>query len=61
MLKPLVDSLPVDRLAIPVLVHDVFVPYFVPGDGAQTIGSPTPDKSGFGTMIVWPMDLLQKN
>eukprot|EP00437_Effrenium_voratum_P031418 CAMPEP_0181401672 /NCGR_PEP_ID=MMETSP1110-20121109/2771_1 /TAXON_ID=174948 /ORGANISM="Symbiodinium sp., Strain CCMP421" /LENGTH=382 /DNA_ID=CAMNT_0023523849 /DNA_START=44 /DNA_END=1192 /DNA_ORIENTATION=+ len=46
VLKPLVDSLPVDRPAIPVQVHDVFVPYFVPGDGAQTIGSPTPDKPG---------------
>ena len=29
-----------------VQVHDVFVPYFVPGDGAQTIGSPTSDKPG---------------
>ena len=28
--KPLVDALPVDCPAIPVHIHDAFVPYFVP-------------------------------
>ena len=46
MLKPLVDALPVDCPAIPVHIHDAFVPYFAPGHGERIIGIPSPDKPG---------------